>query len=186
MPEFTGIEPYTTWDGAFTPEELDAIVAYGDALGQIQATIIESDHNSKFRSTRISWIEESQETLWMFRKLVGAARAINQQAYCFDLAALESLQYTVYHAGEKSHYDWHVDHGRTPTRRKLSLVLQLSAPTDYEGCDLQIYASNQIDTAPKTRGTLIAFPANVLHQVTPIRSGVRRSLVAWAVGPEFR
>jgi hypothetical protein len=31
MPEFTGIEPYTTWDGAFTPDELDAIVAYGDA-----------------------------------------------------------------------------------------------------------------------------------------------------------
>jgi len=26
----------------------------------------------------------------------------------------------------------------------------------------------------------------VLHQVTPIRSGIRRSLVAWAVGPEFR
>jgi predicted 2-oxoglutarate/Fe(II)-dependent dioxygenase YbiX len=33
---------------------------------------------------------------------------------------------------------------------------------------------------------LIAFPANVLHQVTPIRKGIRRTLVAWAVGPEFR
>ena len=32
MPEFTGIEPFTTWDGAFTPAELDAIVAYGDGL----------------------------------------------------------------------------------------------------------------------------------------------------------
>ena len=41
MPEFTGIEPYTTWDGALAPEELDAIVAYGDALGQTDATIIE-------------------------------------------------------------------------------------------------------------------------------------------------
>jgi len=26
----------------------------------------------------------------------------------------------------------------------------------------------------------------VLHQVTPIRSGIRRALVVWAVGPEFR
>lgn len=40
MPEFTGIEPYTTWDGALTPEELDAIVAYGDGLGRTDATII--------------------------------------------------------------------------------------------------------------------------------------------------
>ena len=185
MPEFTGIEPFTTWDGAFTPDELDAIIAYGDGLKQDAASVMDAASES-FRSTRISWIEESQETLWMFRKLVGAARAINQQAYCFDLAALESLQYTVYHAGEKSHYDWHVDHGRTPTRRKLSLVLQLSAPTDYEGCDLQIYASNQIDTAPKTRGTLIAFPSYTLHRVTPITAGIRRSLVMWCSGPRFR
>ena len=55
-----------------------------------------------------------------------------------------------------------------------------------EGCDLQVRGGNQIDNAPRARGCLIAFPANVLHQVTPIRSGVRRSLVVWAVGPEFR
>jgi len=189
MPEFTGLEPFTTWDGAFTAAELDAIVAYGDALGGAEATILDTavkDHNSGFRNTRISWIEESQETLWLFQKLVGAASTINQQAYGFDLSALESLQYTVYLAGEGSHYDWHVDHGRTPRRRKLSLVLQLSAPTGYEGCELQIYASNQIDTAPKGRGTLIAFPSYTLHRVTPITGGIRKSLVMWCSGPRFR
>jgi PKHD-type hydroxylase len=51
---------------------------------------------------------------------------------------------------------------------------------------LQLRGGNQIDTAPRTRGSLIAFPANVLHQVTPIQKGTRRALVAWAVGPEFR
>jgi hypothetical protein len=161
MPEFSGLEPFTTWDGAFTAQELDAIVAYGDALTQAEATLLDSADagQNSFRSTRISWIEESQETLWLFQKLVGAASTINQQAYCFDLGALESLQYTVYLAGEGSHYDWHVDHGRTPRRRKLSLVLQLSTPTDYEGCELQIYA---------------------------ITAGMRKSLVMWCSGPRFR
>ena len=188
MPEFSGLEPFTTWDGAFTAQELDAIVAYGDALTQAEATLLDSADagQNSFRSTRISWIEESQETLWLFQKLVGAASTINQQAYCFDLGALESLQYTVYLAGEGSHYDWHVDHGRTPRRRKLSLVLQLSAPADYDGCELQIYASNQIDTAPKSRGTLIAFPSYTLHRVTPITAGIRRSVVMWCSGPRFR
>jgi PKHD-type hydroxylase len=188
MPEFSGLEPFTTWNGAFTAQELDAIVAYGDALRQAEATLLDSADagQNSFRSTRISWIEESQETLWLFQKLVGAASTINQQAYCFDLGALESLQYTVYLAGEGSHYDWHVDHGRTPRRRKLSLVLQLSAPADYDGCELQIYASNQIDTAPKTRGTLIAFPSYTLHRVTPITAGMRKSLVMWCSGPRFR
>lgn len=189
MPEFTGIEPFTTWDGAFTPGELDAIVAYGDALRQAEATILDpaaASQNDNSRNTRISWIEQSPETLWLFQKLVGATSTINQQAYCFELMTLESLQYTVYLAGEGSHYDWHVDHGRTPRRRKLSLVLQLSAPTDYEGCELQIYASSQIDTAPKTRGTLIAFPSYTLHRVTPITGGIRKSLVMWCSGPRFR
>jgi PKHD-type hydroxylase len=189
VPEFTGIEPFTSWDGAFTPAELDAIIAYGDALKQDEATLLDSavaDQNSNVRSTRISWIEEKQETLWLFQKMIGAVSQINQQAYGFDLAALESLQYTVYHAGEGSHYGWHVDHGNTPRRRKLSLVLQLSAPGDYEGCELQIYASTQIDTAPKTRGTLIAFPSYTLHRVTPITAGIRKSLVMWCSGPRFR
>jgi len=189
MPEFSGIEPYTSWDGAFAPQELDAIVAYGDALRQAEATIIDpaaDDHNSGFRSTRISWIEKSQETAWLFQKLVGAVSSINQQAYCYDLSDLESLQYTVYLAGEGSHYGWHVDHGNTPRRRKLSLVLQLSTPTDYEGCELQIFASNQVDTAPKNRGSLIAFPSYTLHRVTPITAGIRKSLVMWCSGPRFR
>jgi PKHD-type hydroxylase len=189
MPEFSGLEPFTFWNGAFTAEELDKIVAYGDALRQAEATVMDSaqdDQNRKFRITRISWIKQSQETLWLFQKLVGATSSINQQAYQFDLSALEDLQYTVYLAGEGGHYDWHVDHGRTPRRRKLSLVLQLSAPTDYEGCELQIYASNQIDTAPKTRGTLIAFPSYTLHRVTPITTGIRKSLVMWCSGPRFR
>lgn len=189
MPEFTGIEPFTIWNGAFTAEELDAIVAYGDALRQADATILDSgdDHQkNSLRITRISWIERSQETNWLYQRLAGVTSSINQQAYCFELSTLESLQYTVYHAGEGGRYDWHVDHGATPRRRKLSLVLQLSAPTDYEGCDLQIYASSRIDTAPKNRGALIAFPSYVLHRVTPITAGVRRSLVIWCSGPRFR
>jgi len=188
MPEFTGLEPFTTWDGAFTAQELDTIVAYGDALGQAAATVMDlaNSQNDSVRNTRISWIDQSQDTNWLFQRLMGAASSINQQAYGFELSALESLQYTVYVGGEGSRYDWHVDHGRTPRRRKLSLVLQLSAPTDYEGCELQIHASSQIDTAPKTRGTLIAFPSYTLHRVTPIKAGIRKSLVMWCSGPRFR
>ena len=184
MPGFTGLEPFTIWDGTFTATELDAIVACGDALRQADATV--SDSSQSHRIARISWIKRSQETLWLFQKLVGATSFINQQAYSYDLSAIEALQYTVYLAGEGSHYGWHVDQGRTPQRRKLSLVLQLSAPTDYEGCELQINASDQIDTAPKTRGTLIAFPSYTVHRVTPITAGIRKSLVMWCTGPRFR
>ena len=40
--------------------------------------------------------------------------------------------------------------------------------------------------AEKARGTLIAFPSYVLHRVAPVTSGIRKSLVIWVAGPEFR
>ena len=189
MSQFSGLEPFTFWNGAFTPEELDRITACGDALREAEATVMNSasdTQNSSIRVTRISWIAQTQETQWLYQRLAGVTANINQQAYCFELSALEDLQYTVYLAGEGGRYDWHVDQGRTPRRRKLSLVLQLSDPADYEGCELQVYASSQIDTAPKSRGTLIAFPSYTLHRVTPITAGIRRSLVMWCSGPRFR
>lgn len=50
----------------------------------------------------------------------------------------EHIQYTVYNSNDEGHYDWHVDMGPGKARRKLSLVCQLSDPSEYEGGELQI------------------------------------------------
>jgi predicted 2-oxoglutarate/Fe(II)-dependent dioxygenase YbiX len=38
----------------------------------------------------------------------------------------------------------------------------------------------------KGNGSALTFPSVVPHRVTPVKSGVRRSLVAWACGPALR
>ncbi len=136
-------------------------------------------------------MERDPATDLFYRRLEEAVLALNARFFRFDLSGLAALQYAVYGGPEGGHFDWHKDYGRDagdPTQepRKLTLSLQLSDASEYKGCDLQIRAGNLIDIAPRARGTLVAFPANVLHQVTPIESGVRRSLVIWAVGPDFR
>ena len=189
MLEITGVEPFMIWNGAFTDKELDDIVACGDGLRQADATIegdASRNEQNNIRITRISWIDRSQQTLWLYDKLAAVTWTLNQQSYRFEISAVEKLQYTVYHANEGGHYDWHVDHGPTGRRRKLSLSLQLSSPADYEGCELQVHASNRIDTAPKDRGALIAFPSYTLHRVTPITTGIRKALVIWCSGPRFK
>ena len=70
--------------------------------------------------------------------------------------------------------------------RKLSLSLQLSDGADYQGGELQAQVRSRIEVAPKARGAVIAFPSYVLHRVMPITAGVRKSLVVWALGPEYR
>jgi PKHD-type hydroxylase len=114
---------------------------------------------------------------------------LNSKYYGFDLTGFEdALQYTVYNESDtKEHYTWHVDNlgqGR-PGCRKLSIVIQLSDPQEYEGGELQLhYQSYHI--ARKDKGLLYIFPSYVLHRVTPVTGGTRRSLVGWICGPDFR
>jgi PKHD-type hydroxylase len=180
------------WQDLFSKSELDAMVRLGDQLALEKAELsVGGAGYENIRATRVAWMPRGAQTENLYRRMEEAVLEINARFLRFDLSALADLQYAVYGGQEGGHFDWHKDYGRDPSDpgqepRKLTLSLQLSDTSDYEGCDLQVRGGHEIDTAPRTRGTLIAFPANVLHQVTPIRAGIRRSLVAWAVGPEFR
>ena len=180
------------WPGLFSAAELDTIVRLGDGLTKEKAELSGGGVGyENIRSTQVAWVTRGPETEMLYQRMEQVILDINARYFRFDLSGLATFQYALYGGPEGGHFDWHKDYGRDPSDpgqepRKLTISLQLSEASDYEGCDLQLRAGHQIDTAPRERGTLIAFPANVLHQVTPIRKGIRRTLVAWAVGPEFR
>ena len=181
--------PIVIWKDLFSPKELDAIEAYGDGLMPVRAEMVsQGDNPGKTRVTRVAWMERKPEAAWLFARLEEAALKINSDFYGFDLFGLtEAIQYTVYVDSEGGHYDWHVDLGaRNVEFRKISLSLQLSDPAQYEGCDLVLQAGNGPESVERARGTLIAFPSYVLHRVTPIESGTRKSLVIWIGGPPYR
>jgi PKHD-type hydroxylase len=70
--------------------------------------------------------------------------------------------------------------------RKLSVVLQLSDPSEYEGGDLEIMNCSEPTQVKKEKGLVTAFPSFMLHRVTPVTKGIRRTLVVWLTGPRFR
>ena len=82
--------------------------------------------------------------------------------------------------------------------RKLSFTIQLSDPEDYEGGELEFKVSNynsrkrgdfNLDEpfhAPNKKGTIIIFDSRVKHRVREVKSGVRKSLVGWVVGPRWK
>jgi PKHD-type hydroxylase len=182
------LNTFAVQEGVFTSEELDAIERLGDELVQQQATVTAgAQRNAAIRVTRVAWFTPGPEHQWLFARLGGVVQRLNAQFFRFDVKELEPFQYTIYEQSEGGHYGWHVDSGpNTPAPRKLSLSLQLSDPASYEGCDLEFQFGPGIDRAPRTRGAVIAFPSFFLHRVTPIESGTRKALVAWANGPEFR
>ena len=77
----------------------------------------------------------------------------------------------------------------TTGTRKLSLTFLLSEPNvDFEGGDFQIVLAqeNQAQTIEMKKGRIIAFPSFVLHRVTPVTKGERKSIVIWVEGPKFK
>ena len=77
--------------------------------------------------------------------------------------------------------------------RKLSMTINLNKPGEYEGGNLKFdygpHANgeryHECDEI-RPQGSIIIFPSYVYHQVTPIITGRRKSLVMWALGQPFK
>lgn len=202
--------PFVYWEEAFSSEELDAICEFGSRnlvegtiAGKKEGHTEEPDSpdnlgpvkNTGVRSSKVSFHKRHEETDWIFDRLNNVIEMCNNRWYNFDLNGYEAFQYTEYHADQQGHYDWHVDTqlGILPYKnlntetRKLSLTLLLNDPdTDFDGGELQIGNPQNPETCPTKKGTCILFPSFQLHRVAPVTHGVRKSLVAWVVGPKFR
>jgi PKHD-type hydroxylase len=188
----TTSEPAQIYDhgiGAFTDEELDRLEAYCDNLTLVRGTLAGSprgQYDDVIRVTQLASIKQTPEIMWLYERLAEIVRTLNNRSYQFDLRGFsEPPQFMVYRDTEAGHFDWHMDMGPLPPR-KLSLTVQLTDPSRYEGCELQFNTGTATVSAPKNRGVAIAFPSYMIHRVTPITSGVRKAIVAWVSGPKFK
>jgi len=181
-------EQFKIWRGhaGLTAKDLDHVSELAHKATTNKARVGDNRAtDDKIRSSRIGWLNQSG---WLRDRLYGFAEEANRRAFAFDFTRCCDIQYTEYHAEEKGHYNWHIDVSftkDTPFDRKLSLTVQLSDPSEYEGGLFKI--ENQ--TLPewyREKGTVMVFPSYLRHRVEPVTKGVRRSLVAWFEGPRWR
>lgn len=180
----------------FTPAQCRRIVELGLQLGATTAEVGARDADveavDETRRSKTAWIGYTDQTAWLFDRLARVAVRVNQH-YGFDLTGFtEDVQFTVYDE-PGAFYDWHQDGlAGAVALRKLSIVVQLSDPSDYDGADIEIFpiALDRLDTGwparARRQGSAIVFPAFEHHRVTPLRRGARYSLVCWVGGPPFR
>jgi len=187
-PHALPIEPWVWWEGAFSEQELNWLQNKAKQAEQ-NAQIGGGGNgvvNSNIRRSQVSWLTNTPDTKWVFEKLADVASKMNAQHFRFDLTGFgEPLQLTNYNQSENGMYGWHLDYGGGISR-KLSMAIQLTDPSEYEGGNLQVMVSGQPQNIRKQRGLIAIFPSYVLHQVTPVTQGSRQSLVAWISGPAFR
>ena len=162
----------------------------------------------QIRNSQNSWISTSH---WIGGWLWYYVSKSNRENFLYDIVDIDggSLQYTHYNEGQ--FYNWHQDsdldthykpqmnfssvNNRAQEEifqageyiRKLSFTLQLSEPTDYRGGEVEFLDnSSRRFLAPKQRGTMIVFDSRVRHRVRKVKSGTRKSIVGWVVGPRWK
>lgn len=181
----------------FTAEECDNLIKHFKSNSYDNATVIDSEKTIKndiaskrstdIREGRLVWLRHDDETInWVFQKLFYASIWAN---FGWSLLPLRSLQITEYDANtDGGFYKRHRDiiMGTTP-QRIISSVTQLSNPEDYTGCNLIFDKSANMPPPEEYRnqGDTIFFTSIEPHEVTPILSGKRYSLVGWFEGPNL-
>ena len=188
--EGSSLVPWTWWEGGFSKEECESLIELGKSkelefakTGALEAPV------DNIRKSQVSWIYPS-DNFEVYQKLSAVVKNLNPEHYKFDLYGfVEGLQFTEYKEPD-DHYTWHVDISFVGSiTRKLTVVLQLSDPNDYEGGDLEISTGRFEDScsqAKKEQGTVIVFPTFMMHRVAPVTKGTRYSLVGWITGPQFK
>lgn len=186
------LQNYYWFKEGFDSTELQTIYESVANLPYIDArTGDDNVQDKKVRSSKIKWIPQDDRWEWVYAKLMGMIIEANSTLWNFDLhSVLDSIQYTEYDAEEGGHYDWHQDIGPGwLSKRKVSITVQLSGPDEYTGGDLEYWKGGPItnvDKAPKGKGVVFIFPSFMMHRVTKVETGIRRSFVLWVGGEHYK
>jgi len=173
----------------FTFNEIDQIVAESKNWGLQTAGITDAGVvNNEMRKSAIAWIPQVDAYKWIYDKLGGMIEEANNALWKFNLYGMnEQIQYTEYYQ-DGGHYDYHLDvgGGYPLNQRKISITVQLTGPEDYTGGDFEILRGKSPEALPKIKGCVLVFPSYLMHRVTPVTSGTRRSLVLWVGGDSYK
>jgi len=139
------------------------------------------------RRSEVFWLKDTPETRPIQQLVTEFVKQANSQVFGYELAQFEPFQLATYRAENAGFYNWHVDLGAgASANRKLSLIVPLTDPSEYEGGQFQSFFDSEPETIPMPLGRVLAFPSYMLHRVTPVTRGIRRSLAVWVCGRPFR
>jgi len=179
---------WAIWEKELTDDEIKKVIEECEQYPAEQAKVIGEDLDvDKIRRSEVRWVRGPlcESILWNY------ATSANASCFGFDIKREFPMQYTNYDSSIEGHYGWHQDTDFLEEgydARKVSVVIQLSDPSEYEGGEFQFYIEEEIVSPPqfKTKGTVIVFPSFLKHRVTKVTKGSRNSLVSWIMGPHFK
>jgi len=174
--------------GFLTPLECLAIRTGMDAGAGEAAEILSGGIHREKNVRAATVIDPAPDVIREVERRLEGCRERVSAALGIRVGEREGAGFLRYPAG--GFYRAHRDRGDDPdwegaVRRAVAVVIFLntsraaSPEGEFDGGVLRLFpADGDIDLTPET-GTLVAFPADVLHEVTEVRGGTRDAIVDW-------
>jgi len=181
----------------FTPDFCKNVLDLGLSLPFQAAALgvdgIGSKVDDTYRRSNIRFIEKQDQRFeFLYDEMWKDVIGINDEWFNVHISKLDYIQlaeYTEQQQGEyKRHHDVFWVNGDPKYHRKLSAVIQLSDPADYDGGDLQFFDVNESPNPEyiRNQGSIVFFPSFIHHGVSPVTRGTRHSLTLWFDGPKWK
>lgn len=182
------------WDQILSDSDLKKVIALGNEANLTPANISKVPYmQANTRKSDIAWIT-AQSFPDIHEQIMEVVGVVNSYFFKFDLdGCYEPYQYTVYNGEDNGFFDWHTD--APPSNnyigaaipRKLTVSILLNDTAEFKGGDLEVKsASNDAYKLQQAKGRAWFFPSWMLHRVSPVTEGVRKTLILWLGGPQFR
>ena len=186
---------WSYWSGAFTPDECAKILEDGLKIESKDASLgvsgMSETTDTSYRRSKTRFIYSNDPTFeWLFDRIWKMGIQVNREWFNFHITNLSYIQLAEYDESYQGEYKKHQDVfwiNNDQYHRKLTCLIQLTDPNDYEGGDFEVYDLTQYPDAVaiKQQGTAIFIPSFVTHAALPVTKGTRYSLAVWFEGPKW-
>lgn len=182
------------YKGVFTPEQCKKILDDGLSITPTDAGMgVNGENKSDHRKSKIRFIHDNNpQFAWLFDTIWKLAIQANDTWFGLHISKISYIQLAEYDSSYEGEYKKHHDvfwmNGDPEYHRKLTVIIQLSDTSEYDGGDLEMCSVSEHPNKNeiRTQGTAFLFPALFEHQATKVTRGKRYSLACWFDGPKWR
>lgn len=149
--------------------------------------------DNNWRKSKVRFIQANDTDFqFLFDEIWKMGMQANRDWFNFHVTNLSFIQLAEYDSSYQGEYKKHHDVfwiNNDKYHRKLTCVIQLSDPNDYEGGDFEMFdlTGGQYPNKEDLRqqGTAIFIPSFTTHQANPVTKGTRYSIAVWFEGPKW-
>jgi PKHD-type hydroxylase len=186
------------WNQYFSKEKCELILREGLKIPAKDAGLgvagMTESTNNEVRRSKTRFIQKTDTQFeWLFDDLWKLAMRCNHDFFNFHVTNLSYIQLAEYDEAYQGEYKMHQDVfwiNNDQYHRKLTCVVQLTDPSEYEGGDFQMFGLTHPPAAEqlaemKNLGSAILIPSFINHAAAPVTKGRRYSLAIWFEGPKW-